>query len=336
LFPDLQAAFYPWTLCFDHATNACELRVLHGAPGGPADIGALAADLAEILSREPAAAAPAHLGPATMATDHTAWLSAVSEVKRNIFEGEIYQANLSRLVRRDGVADPAAVYAALRAENPAPFGGVLDCGEGRYLLSSSPERFVSVRDCVIETRPIKGTRGRSNDPAEDARLRAELLASEKDHAELTMIVDLERNDLGRICTPGTIQVPSLMHVESYARVHHLEATVRGELRDDVTPAGIIRATFPGGSISGAPKKRALEIIHQLEPLRRGPYTGSMFWLTPDGRFESNILIRTLLLEPTGVSYHVGCGIVADSDPEQEWQETLAKAAALEAALEAVK
>jgi anthranilate/para-aminobenzoate synthase component I len=151
-----------------------------------------------------------------------------------------------------------------------------------------------------------------------------------------MIVDLERNDLGRLCKPGTISVPSLMHVESYASVHHLEATVRGELRDEVTPADIIRATFPGGSISGAPKKRALEIIHELEPVRRGPYTGSMFWLTPDGRMESNILIRTLLLEPTGVSYHVGCGIVADSDAAAEWEETLAKAAALEAALGATR
>src|SRR5690606_21491007 len=156
------------------------------------------------------------------------------------------------------------------------------------------------REGVVETRPIKGTRGRSQDPAEDARLREELLASVKDRAELTMIVDLERNDLGRVCKPGTVRVPSLMHVESYARVHHLEATVQGELRDDVAPVDWIRATFPGGSISGAPKKRALEIIHELEPVRRGPYTGSLFWLTPDMRFESNILIRTLLLEPTGV------------------------------------
>lgn len=333
LFPDLQAGFYAWTLCFEHATGTCELRMLHGAPGGPADIGVLAADLTELLSREANAGAKT-LGEPELATDRPAWLEAVAEVKRNIFEGEIYQANLSRMVRREGHADAAALYTALRIANPAPFGGLLDCGDGRYVLSSSPERFLSVADGVIETRPIKGTRGRSIDPAEDKRLRAELLASEKDHAELTMIVDLGRNDLGRICKPGTIDVPSLMHVESYARVHHLEATVRGELRDDVTPAQIIRATFPGGSISGAPKKRALEIIHELEPVRRGPYTGSMFWLGPDGRLESNILIRTLLLEPTGVSYHVGCGIVADSDPAAEWTESLAKAAALEQALDA--
>jgi para-aminobenzoate synthetase component I len=336
LFPDLQAGFYPWTLCLDHTSGACELRLLHGAPGGPDDIGTLAANLGDLLARVPASMNRATLGSPVLATSREDWLAAVTEVKRNIYEGEIYQANLSRMVRRDGVVDVGTLYSALRAANPAPFGGALDCGEGRYVLSSSPERFLSVGDGVIETRPIKGTRGRSADPVEDARLRAELTDSEKDKAELTMIVDLERNDLGRLCRPGTISVPSLMHVESYARVHHLEATVRGELRDDVTPAGIIRATFPGGSISGAPKKRALEIIHELEPMRRGPYTGSMFWLTPEGNMESNILIRTLLLEPAGVSYHVGCGIVADSEPPAEWDETLAKAAALENALEAVQ
>jgi para-aminobenzoate synthetase component I len=336
LFPDLQAGFYPWTLCLHHASGDCELRLLHGAPGGPVDIGALAADLAEFFSREQAPANRATLGSPVLATSREDWLATIAETKRNIYEGEIYQANISRLTRREGAVDAGALYSALRKANPAPFGGALDCGAGRYVLSSSPERFLSVCTRAIETRPIKGTRGRSTDPVEDSRLRAELVASEKDRAELTMIVDLERNDLGRLCKPGTISVPSLMHVESYTRVHHLEATVRGELRDDVTPAGIIRATFPGGSISGAPKKRALEIIHELEPVRRGPYTGSMFWLTPHGSMESNILIRTLLVEPAGVSYHVGCGIVADSEPAAEWDETLAKAAALEAALEAVQ
>ncbi|MCB9933416.1 MAG: anthranilate synthase component I family protein [Planctomycetes bacterium] len=331
-YPDLQAAFYPWTLAFEHATGRCELRLLHGAPGGPEDIHTLAAELAALFDRERPQPVPDSLGVPRLCTSREQWLHAVEEVRREIYEGEIYQANLTRLVRREGSADAAALYTRLRAANPAPFAGFLDCGEGRAILSSSPERFLSVRDGVIETCPIKGTRGRSEDPAEDARLREELLASAKDHAELTMIVDLERNDLGRVCKPGTVRVPSLMHVDSYARVHHLEATVQGELRDDVAPVDWIHATFPGGSISGAPKKRALEIIHELEPVRRGPYTGSLFWLTPDLRFGSNILIRTLLLEPTGVSYHVGCGIVADSDPAAEWEETLHKAAGLEAAL----
>ena len=331
-FPDLQAGFYPWTLCFEHASSTCELRLLSGAPEGPDDIHRLAADLTELFSREPYSQF-SRLAPPVLATSHDEWLRDVAQVQSDIFEGEIYQANLTRMVKRDGQAHGPSLYACLREANAAPFGGYLDCGEGRAILSSSPERFISVRDGVIETRPIKGTRSRSDDPDEDAHLRDELLQSAKDQAELTMIVDLERNDLGRVCKPGSVQVPSLMHVESYARVHHLEATVLGDLRDNVSPVQYIRATFPGGSISGAPKKRALEIIHELEPVRRGPYTGSMFWLTPGGRFESNILIRTLLAEPTGVSYHVGCGIVADSDPELEWQESIAKAAALETALE---
>jgi para-aminobenzoate synthetase component 1 len=333
LFPDLQAGFYPWTLAFDHASGKCELRLLSGAPGGPEDIAKLAADLAGLFERAPAQTTPAKPASARFSTDREAWLQTVTEVKRNIYEGEIYQANLTRMVQREGAFDPAALYAVLRHENPAPFGGFLDCGEGRSVLSSSPERFLSVKDGVIETRPIKGTRPRGNDTAEDESLREELLHSEKDHAELIMIVDLERNDLGRVCKPGTVEVPSLMHVESYQRVHHLEATVRGELKQGISPVQYIRATFPGGSISGAPKKRALEIIHELEPVRRGPYTGSMFWLTPDGRLESNILIRTLLREPLSLSYHVGCGIVADSDPEAEWDESLAKAAALESAID---
>lgn len=331
LFPDLQAAFYPWTICLDHTAGTCELRLLDGAPGGPADIGRLAADLAELLTRE-VPPGPSILERPREVTSREEWLRGVQAVKQDIYEGEIYQANLTRMVKREGRADPVALYAALRSHNAAPFGGFLDCGDGRYVISSSPERFLSVQGGIIETCPIKGTRGRSQDPAADAALREELLASEKDKAELTMIVDLMRNDLGRVCNPGSVHVPSLTHVKSYASVHHLEATVTGELLDDVAPVDYIRATFPGGSISGAPKKRALEVIHALEPVRRGPYTGSMFWLSPDGRFESNILIRTLLSEPTGVSYHVGCGIVADSDPEAEWQETLDKAAALETAI----
>ncbi|MCA8916934.1 MAG: anthranilate synthase component I family protein [Planctomycetes bacterium] len=331
-FPDLQAGFYPWTICLDHATGSCELRLLSGAPGGPGDIQRLGADLAELLAR-PSAEAAVALGEHAFSTNRKDWIGSVEEVRRRIFEGDIYQANLTRMVHREGRVNAPALYMCLREANPAPFGGFLDCGEGRAILSSSPERFISVRDGVIETRPIKGTRGRGTNEADDSRLREELLASVKDRAELTMIVDLERNDLGRVCKPGSVCVPSLMHVETYTSVHHLEATVRGELRDDVSSAEFIRATFPGGSISGAPKKRALEIIHELEPVRRGPYTGSMFWLTPDGRFESNILIRTLLSEPTGLSYHVGCGIVSDSDPAQEWQESLDKAAALEAAIE---
>lgn len=330
-FPDLQAGFYPWTVAFNHATGACELRLLHGAPGGPEDIGELAQRLHELLAREHSSSLTTFSAP-ELHTTRDDFMAQVARVKHHIREGDIYQANLTRMVAREATCEPVQLYASLRAANPAPFAGFLDCGHGRAILSSSPERFVSVRDGVCETRPIKGTRPRGADAEQDARLKAELAASEKDRAELTMIVDLERNDLSKVCVPGTVKVPSLLHVHSYARVHHLESTVVGELREGVAPVELIRATFPGGSISGAPKKRALQIIHDLEPVRRGPYTGSLFWLRPDGDFESNILIRTLLCEPGRVSYHVGGGIVADSEPEAEWAETLAKADGLERAM----
>lgn len=330
-FPDLWAGFYPWTLAWDG--KRCELRHLRGAPGAFAGIAELAAALENLL-REGPEPAPAHLGAPELSTSRDDYLQQVAVVKEHIRQGDIYQANLTREVVRNGQAEPVSLYLKLRTHNAAPFGGFLDCGQGRYVLSSSPERFLSVHNGLVETRPIKGTRPRGNTPEQDNHLRAELHASEKDRAELTMIVDLERNDLSRVCVPGSVKVPSLLHVHSFARVHHLEATVQGRLREGVTPAALIRATFPGGSISGAPKVRALQILHELEPVRRGPYTGSLFYLTPDFRLESNILIRTLLCEPGRVSYHVGGGIVADSDPEAEWDETCAKAQALEHALEA--
>lgn len=334
LFPDLAAGFYPWCLRLDHATERCELRLLAGVPGGPASVHELAEELARLFQRPTPASAACRLGLPCLHTSRDAWLEQVRQVKRHIFEGDIYQANLTRMISREGELDTSTLYAALRRLNAAPYGGYLDCGLGRRLLSSSPEQFLTLADGLLETRPIKGTRPRGADAAQDAALKQELLASEKDRAELTMIVDLERNDLGRISEPGSVQVPKLAACHSYARVHHLEATVQGRLRAGLDIGRILRATFPGGSISGAPKKRALEIIHELEPVRRGPYTGSLFALGVDGSLTSNILIRTLLQEPGRVSYHVGCGITAESDPQAEWDETLAKADALERALEA--
>lgn len=328
-FPDLWAGFYPWTLAWDGA--ACELRHLRGAPGAFTDIAELAQALESLLLQD-VTPSPFELGAPEFSTSREEYLRQVAIVKEHIRQGDIYQANLTREVARAGQADPVSLYLRLRTHNAAPFGGFLDCGQGRCVLSSSPERFVSVHDGVVETRPIKGTRPRGETPERDEQLRSELLHSPKDRAELVMIVDLERNDLSRVCLPGTVKVPSLMHVHTFARVHHMEATVQGRMREGVTPAGLIRATFPGGSISGAPKVRALQILHEIEPVRRGPYTGSLFYLTADFRFESNILIRTLLREPGRTSYHVGGGIVADSDPDAEWAETCAKAEALELAL----
>ncbi|MCF6227157.1 MAG: aminodeoxychorismate synthase component I [Planctomycetes bacterium] len=332
-FPELLAAFYPWTITHNHKTGETTLSAMEGLEGRPGK----ASDKLDTLEQFFCAnfspkSLPFKLGKPTLSTSKNDYLVSAKKILAHIREGDIYQANLTREVVFRGESYSNQIYQSLRKHNPAPFGGFLDCGEGRYVLSSSPERFISIKDGMIETRPIKGTRARSSDPVEDARIKEELANSEKDRAELTMIVDLERNDLGRICKPGTIKVTELMQVQTYETVHHLEATITGELRDDVTVEDYIRAPFPGGSITGAPKKRAMEIIHELEPVRRGPYTGSMFYLTPCGHFESNILIRTINVEPSRVSYHVGGGIVADSDPEAEWQETLDKAAALEATL----
>ncbi|MDC1141563.1 aminodeoxychorismate synthase component I [Planctomycetota bacterium] len=330
-FPDLQAGFYPWALTFDHATEEATITLLNGKGLAAESISELATRVSALLHEPPKHSECSLSGP-KLSTNKAAYLKSAQTVLRHIYEGDIYQANLTREVVHQGETDPIQIYTALRKHNPAPFGGFLDCGDGRIVLSSSPECFLSVRDGKIETRPIKGTRARDADPIVDARVKEELANAEKDRAELTMIVDLERNDLGRVCEAGSVKVPQLLQVHSYETVHHLEATIAGKLRDDVTPEDFIRATFPGGSITGAPKKRAMEIIHELEPVARGPYTGSMFYLTPCGHFESNILIRTINIQPNQVSYHVGGGIVADSDPEAEWQETLDKGAALAAAL----
>lgn len=345
LFPDLHAGFYPWCMALDHDSAQCELRLLAGVPGGHQDVRELASDLRELFRRDVPADGNAHSPfieyqpragakrvPPVLGTTREQWLGQVAAVKHYIYEGDIYQANLTRMVRHDGDFSPPALYERLRQASPAPFGGYYDCGLTRCVLSSSPELFLRVENGTIETRPIKGTRRRGDTAEEDARLTGELLASEKDRAELVMIVDLERNDLGRICKAGSVRVPELCTLHSYANVHHLEATVQGELRAGVDLEQIIRATFPGGSISGAPKKRALEIIHELEPLRRGPYTGSLFALSFHGDLVANILIRTLLTDPRGVSYHVGCGITADSVGEEEWEESVAKARGMEAAL----
>lgn len=332
LFPDLQAGFYPWVLRLP-AKGQPELRLLRGAPGGPSDIEWLAGDLWGLFEKPLPAPRPTQLGAPVLSTGREQFLHDVQRVREHIRQGDIYQANLTREVVYPGGTDAADLYLRLRGRNPAPYAGFLDCGNGRAVLSSSPECFLDVAGGKVTTRPIKGTRPRSADAAQDARLRDELANSEKDRAELTMIVDLERNDLSRVCVPGTVKVPVLHGLHSFERVHHLQATVEGQLKESITPADILRATFPGGSISGCPKKRALEIIHELEPVRRGPYTGGLFWLAPTGDMQASVLIRTLLVEPGHVSFHVGGGITWASDPQAEWDETEAKGAALRELLE---
>ena len=255
----------------------------------------------------------------------------IDQAKRYIEAGDIFQVNLAQRFATNGSVDPLALAGRLQSVSPAPYSAYLSW-DRTAILSASPELFYETNGRAILTRPIKGTRPRSNDPVQDQKLRAELLASAKDNAELTMIVDLERNDLGRVCEFGSVQVVDPRSVESYPNVHHTVASVAGRLRADAGPIDIVRAMFPGGSITGAPKIRAMEIIDELEPCRRGVYTGSIGYWSANGRSAFNIAIRTMVLEGDWVSYHVGGGIVADSNPEQEYQETLDKGRGLFTAL----
>lgn len=248
-----------------------------------------------------------------------------------IAAGDIFQVNLSQRFCTGQTVDAWELYRRLRRINPAPFAAFLSCGEFE-IISASPERFLKVDGSVVETRPIKGTRPRGNTPGEDNRLRQELLQSEKDRAELMMIVDLERNDLGRVCEIGTVKVPELYRLEEYATVFHLVSTVEGRLASGYDVTDLLAASFPGGSITGAPKIRAMEIIEEMEPVRRGVYTGSVGYLGFDGRADLNIVIRTILASRGKLYFQVGGGITADSDPHKEYVETLDKARALVRAL----
>jgi anthranilate synthase component 1 len=261
-----------------------------------------------------------------------AFIRGVSRIKDYIREGDVFQVNLARRWQGQLAAGNAArLYARLRRSNPAPFSGIADFGHCQ-IVSSSPERLVGVRDGLVETRPIAGTHPRSPDSGEDEALRAALMASQKERAEHIMLIDLERNDLGRICQPGSIEVNELMAVRSYAHVHHIESNVRGRLRPGVTPAATLRALFPGGTITGCPKVRTMQIIRELEASPRGAYTGSMGYLNRDGSMDLNILIRTFMLNGEQLSFKAGAGIVADSDPLRELNETRAKAKGLLKAL----
>ncbi|AZR73192.1 aminodeoxychorismate synthase, component I [Anoxybacter fermentans] len=259
------------------------------------------------------------------------YIKAINKVKDYIRAGDIYQANLTQRFECELQESPYELYAKLRNINPAPFASFIDFGDG-YIISSSPERFIRIKDRVIETRPIKGTRPRGKTLKEDLKNREELLSSEKDKAELLMIVDLERNDLGKISKTGTVKVTELFHLEEYPTVYHLVSTVIGNLKDECDVIDCIMATFPGGSITGAPKIRAMEIIDELEPTQRNVYTGSIGYIGFNGDADLNIVIRTIVCKNNKAYFQVGGGIVWDSDPELEYEETLHKARALMEAL----
>lgn len=263
------------------------------------------------------------------------FLAGVERVLDYLRAGDVFQVNLSRAwqARLSSEASSAAIYRQLRISNPAPFAG-LAVWDKAAVISSSPERLVEVRGRNVQTRPIAGTRPRSADPAADLALRAQLIANLKERAEHIMLIDLERNDLGRVCEPGSVVVSELMTVESYAHVHHIVSNVRGKLRPGIGPGAVLRAVFPGGTITGCPKIRAMEIIAELEGCGRGPYTGAMGYLGIDGRLDMNILIRSLVREGDSIHFRAGAGIVSDSVPELELAETRSKARGLLKALEA--
>ena len=254
-------------------------------------------------------------------------LERVRRAKEYIAAGDIYQANLSRPWRVEaasGRLEAAPLYTRLRQRNPAPFAALVQW-DGVALLSSSPERLVRVSGREVDTRPIAGTRPRTHAPGGDHEETAGLVSHPKERAEHIMLIDLERNDLGRVCEAGTVRVDELMVTETYAHVHHIVSNVRGRLRPEVTPIGALRATFPGGTITGVPKFRCMQIIAELEDEGRGAYTGSLGYLTRGGEMDLNILIRTMTLMDGRVTLRAGGGIVADSDPERELNETRAKA-----------
>ena len=333
--PELWIGLYDWVIAWDHALRKTWLF----ATGLPDRASAAAhARVAQILRLlEAAPAVLVRLRSAVRLRSNftrSAYLHTVQRAQQYIADGEIYQVNLSQRFASPWKGDPWDLYRRLRVVTPVPYGAYLDVGD-TVLLSASPECFLRFDGQTVETHPIKGTCRRGVTPAEDERLAAELSASEKDRAENLMIVDLSRNDLGKICRIGSVRVPRLFAVEGYSHVWQMVSTVVGEILPDRDAVDLLRACFPGGSVTGCPKIRAMEIIEELEPVRRGVYCGAIGYLAFGGAMETSIVIRTLLLMNGWLYLQVGGAVVADSDPAAEYAETLAKAAAALAALDTV-
>jgi para-aminobenzoate synthetase component 1 len=306
---------YPEMLAYDHTGETW------------LETGALSGCLRETTD------APAEIGPFKAAASHRDFIDGVLRIKDWIADGDIYQVNLSQLFEATVTGGPLfGLYEALRAASPAPMAAWLSLA-GKEVLCSSPEAFLKISGKHIETRPIKGTRPRFADPSEDRRSAYELQTSAKEIAELVMITDLLRNDLGQVCEFGSVEVAEMLRLESLAQVHHLVSTVTGTLRQEIDAIAALAACFPGGSITGAPKVRAMEIIRELEKQPRGIYCGALGWIGFDGDCSFNIAIRTLVRDGGRIFYQVGAGIVADSDPQKEYEETLHKAAGMRLAVQ---
>jgi para-aminobenzoate synthetase component 1 len=353
-YPAASIGVYDWVIAWDHVSNRAWIIVQPGSHGSavaaearleqirdrlatsPADDNRKSRPRDETVSTELLKRVPFQAGennqPGLRSNfDRENYLTAVRRVIRYIRAGDIFQANFSQQLSAPAECAPVDLYRRLARVNPAPFAAYFDAGPFQ-ILSASPERFLRIRGDEVETRPIKGTRARHTLPEADLFTRDELRESDKDQAENVMIVDLLRNDLSRICRPGTIRVPQLCVVETYETVQHLVSVVNGRLEPGRDFFDLLATTFPGGSITGAPKIRAMEIISELERVPRGPYCGTIFYVSVTGDSDSNILIRTFTQADGVLRFPVGGGITAQSNPEAEYEETLHKAAGLLKAL----
>lgn len=328
LLPTALAVRCPAAIIYDHLKHECSLVCEDASEFNARQI---QTDIEQLGCKQPD---PESHSIRVTDDDPQQFTTAVTSAQRFIAAGDVYQANLSRqwTVAVPENLSSSSLYESLCTANPGPFAGIARW-QGTSIISSSPERLVRVQKGVISTRPIAGTRRRGEDDAADEDLSSELFAHPKERAEHVMLIDLERNDLGRVCKAGTVEVNEMMVLESYTHVHHIVSNVRGELRDDVTPGQAIAAVFPGGTITGCPKVRCMQIIDELELAPRGAYTGSFGYLNRDGSLDLNILIRTMVKQGNEVTFRAGAGIVADSEPRAELDETRAKAEGLLRALQ---
>jgi anthranilate synthase component 1 len=342
--PDLHLLVIDTLLVFDHVRHRLLLFAnAHVPPESDLDavyddaVARLDAVEAQVRTSLPPLSTPPgrHGGDLTSNVSRVQFESMVRQAKEYIAAGDIFQVVLSQRLARPTQADPFSIYRALRRLNPSPYMFFLDLGGDQpvYLIGSSPEMLVRLQGRKAEVHAIAGTRPRGKDEDEDQALEADLLADPKERAEHVMLVDLARNDLGRVCQFGTVEVPDLFTIERYSHVMHIVSRVTGILRDGVDAYALLRATFPAGTVSGAPKVRAMEIIEELEGLRRGPYAGAVGYFGFNGNVDTCIAIRTILIQDAVAYLQAGAGIVADSDPTREWEETLHKARALSVAIE---
>ena len=329
--PDARFGLYAWALITDHQECTCQL-LFH-----PAFAVERRAGLIELFSQPHSSDLDSFQLASRFQSnlDEPAYAAAFKRISQYIAAGDCYQVNFTQRFQARCSGDPLAAYRALRRVCPTPFAAYLGLAGGGAILSLSPERFLKVSQRQVETRPIKGTRSRGASSEEDQRLASELLSSPKERAENLMIVDLLRNDLGRSCATGSVKVPELFTLESYPNVHHLVSSVTAELAEDKDPLDLLAGSFPGGSITGAPKIRAMQVIEELEPARRSIYCGSILYLDVRGEMDSSIAIRSLLVKDGTVSCWGGGGIVADSHRESEYRESITKVKVLLDTLEAL-